>query len=507
MAGKKTRQKMINMMYLVLTAMLALNVSTDVLNGFELMEDSLVRTIRSTQSQNQIILNDIAKYAEANPLKAQAIRDTASLFKQESDSLINYIQTLKEKIAAYSGGTLEEIKNKEATNAASTVMLSPGIGEGETLRKRIDAYRKMALNFISDSTKRDAVEQNLTTKANNRFSMGDLAWEQSMFYNMPTVSAITILSKLQSDIASAESEVLNNLSKSIDIGDFRVNEINAYVIPNSNNIIRGGRYSARIILAAEDSTKKPQVFIGGKELSGDTYNATASSLGEHTLSGYIAMSNAEGETSRFPFSQRYTVVEPSATVSATLMNVFYAGFENPVSISVPGVPNGKVTATMSNGSLTRKQNGEWVARPAKIGTDAVISVSAEVDGRMQKVSTNTFRVRALPTPAPYLIIDNTERYLGGTIINRNTLLASQGVGAGIFDGLLNIPFTVLSFDIRISNGGMTQYESSNGSKFSSRQTDIIKRMGRGSSFNISNIKVKGPDGIVRQLTSPIEVLL
>ncbi|MGL5317641.1 MAG: gliding motility protein GldM [Bacteroidales bacterium] len=507
MAGKKTRQKMINMMYLVLTAMLALNVSTDVLNGFELMEDSLVRTIESTQSKNQIVLNDITKYAEMNPRKAQAIGDTARWFKTESDSLIQYIQELKERIATYSGGTLEDLKNKEATNAASAIMLSPQIGEGAHLRKRINAYRETALRYIPDQTKREAVEENLTTKASNRFSMGELAWEESLFYNMPTVSAITLLSKIQSDVASAQAEVLHNMANSIDVKDFRVNQIQAYVIPNANTVIRGARYSARVVLAAEDSTKKPQVFIGGKEINGDTYTASGSSLGEHTLNGYIAMTNGEGETSRFPFSQKYTVVEPTATVSASLMNVFYAGFENPVSISVPGIDNRKVTASMTNGTLARNPKGEWVARPSKPGTDAVISIMAEVDGRMQQVSTNTFRVRALPTPSPYLMIDNTERYAGGTVINRNTLLGAQGVGAGIYDGLLNIPFNVLGFDIRISNGGMTQYESSNGNKFSPRQTELIKRMSRGSSFNISNIKVKGPDGIVRQLTSPIEVLL
>lgn len=506
MAGKKTRQKMINMMYLVLTAMLALNVSTDVLVGFDFMEDSIDRTIKSTKNKNQATLSDIHKYAEANPQKAQPTLTRAEEFRAQTDSLINYIQSLKEKIVSHKGGTLSDIQQKDDIDAASQVMLGAGFGEGGRLRKHIDSYREKALIYITDSLKRSAVKQNLTTKVSGSLNVAGLAWENAMFNNMPTIAAITLLSKMQSDILDAENEVLNALYRNIDHKDFRVNEVNAYVLPYSDYVIKGGRYSAKIILAAEDSTKKPEVFVNGQSLDSEMYDIAASKVGEQSVSGYIALEHGDGNISKYPFSKKYTVVEPTATVSASMMNIFYAGFENPVSISVPGIPNDKISASMSNGTLSRKNNGEWVAKPSKVGTDATISVSAEVNGKTQIVSANTFRVRALPLPAPYLTIDAGERYLGGKI-KRESLLLTTGVEAGIFDGLLNIPFNVLGFDIRLSNGGMTQYESSEGNRFSRKQIELIRRMGRGSSFNISNIKVKGPDGIIRQLPNPIEVLL
>lgn len=511
MAGKKTRQKMINMMYLVLTAMLALNVSTDVLKGFELMEDSLARTIRASQVQNQSILDEIAFYADKNPLKAGAAYDSAVVFKQRADSLVSYLQQLKVRIAQEAGGTLDDVRRKDDTEAASRIMLSAVGGEGVRLRKEMDAFREHSISLITDTTKRRAISENLSTKVTGSLALSSLGWENVLFNNMPTVSAIATLSKLQSDLLSAETDVLTTIVKEMDGGDFRVNSVRAHVIPNANTIIRGGKYSARIVLSGEDSTQRPNIYVNDRQMPSaqkGLFETTASSVGEFNLKGFVEMERGDGSTSRFPFTQAYTVVEPSAPVSATLMNLFYAGFDNPVSISVPGVPTNKVSATMSNGTLSRGKEGGWVARPAQVGTDAVITISAELDGKMQPVSRSTFRVRSLPMPAPYLPINNgNDRYLGGTNIDRAQLLAATGIGAGIFDGLLNISFTVLSFDIRLSNGGMTQYEASSGANFSPRQIDLMKRMVRGSSFNISNIKVKGPDGITRQLPSPIEVLL
>ncbi|MGL4806032.1 MAG: gliding motility protein GldM, partial [Bacteroidales bacterium] len=171
MAGKKTRQKMINMMYLVLTAMLALNVSTDVLVGFDFMQASIDRTIKSSKNRNQAALTDIQKYAEANPLKAQPTLGRAEIFKIQTDSLIDYIQLLKEKIVAQKGGSLTDIRQKDDIDAASQVMLGAGFGEGSHLRRQIDLYRENALRFITDSLKRDAVIQNLTTKVTGELNV------------------------------------------------------------------------------------------------------------------------------------------------------------------------------------------------------------------------------------------------------------------------------------------------------------------------------------------------
>jgi gliding motility-associated protein GldM len=194
-----------------------------------------------------------------------------------------------------------------------------------------------------------------------------------------------------------------------------------------------------------------------------------------------------------------------------MMNVLYAGINNPISISVPGVPMTAVQATMTNGTLTR--NGDqWIAHPGKVGTEAVISVSAQLDGRTQQVGSMTFRVRKLPDPTPYIAMKdgngNTVHYKGSPKrISKGALMAAEGLGAAIDDDLLNVSFTVVSFStIFFDSMGNAIPEVSAGSRFSDRQKEQFRRLKPGKSFFISNVKAKGPDGITRDI-SPMEVAL
>jgi gliding motility-associated protein GldM len=224
----------------------------------------------------------------------------------------------------------------------------------------------------------------------------------------------------------------------------------------------------------------------------------------------LEVPRGDGTIAQHQFNSSYTVIEPAATVSATMMNVLYAGIENPISISVPGIPTQQVTATMTNGSLTR--NGDmWVARPTNVGSDAQITVTATIDGRSQTVNTTTFRVRKLPNPTPFISFKdaagNTDKYVGGKPFSKALLLQAPGIGAAIDDGLLNISFSVLSFEtVFFDSMGNAIPEVSNGNNFSARQKEQFKRLSRGKRFYISRIKAKGPDGITRDL-SPLEVII
>ena len=202
-------------------------------------------------------------------------------------------------------------------------------------------------------------------------------------------------------------------------------------------------------------------------------------------------------------------MEPSATVSATMMNVLYAGIDNPMSISVPGVAMNGVSATMTNGTLTRKGD-EWIARPAKIGENATITVTATIDGRPQTVATTSFRVRKLPDPVAFITYSGQngakERFKGGRI-SKTLLTTAPGIDAAIDDDMLNIDFQVLGFStVFFDQMGNAIPEVSQGASFSQRQKDQFRRLSRGKRFYISGIKAKGPDGLVREL-SPVEVIV
>ena len=321
-------------------------------------------------------------------------------------------------------------------------------------------------------------------------------------------AAVTLLSKLQSDVRYAEGEVLHSLVSNIDIKDLRVNELNAYVIPNSRTVVQGGKLSAQIIMAAVDTTRRPAIYVGGRQVTSPDglYETVCSRTGDFTLSGYIETVDGQGQTVRRDFSQPYTVVAPSATVSADLMNVLYAGYENPVSVSVPGIPANRVVASMSGGVLQPTGAGKYIARPSEVGKDAVITVNANMEGRMQQMGQYTFRVRKLPDPTAYIIVGD-DRSRGGRIA-KAAILSAPGIGAAIDDGLLDIPFRVLGFEaVFFDTMGNARPESSSGANFTDAQRNLIRSLRRGQRFYISRIQAVGPDGIQRTLPNPVEVII
>ena len=356
------------------------------------------------------------------------------------------------------------------------------------------------------------IASNLTTEIpKNAHAMGK-NWQEYMFESMPAAAAVTLLSKLQNDVRYAEGEVLHTLVSNIDVKDIRVNALNAFVIPNSQTIVRGDKFSARIVMAAVDTTQVPQIFIGGKEMNlpNGLYETVTGRTGDFTLSGYIQMMNGNGEYIKRDFEQKYTVVDPSATVSADLMNVLYAGYNNPLSVSVPGVPANKVQATMSGGTLQPVGPGRYIARPSTPGQNVTITVTSTNTGRPQQMGQFTFRVRRLPDPTPYITIKDENggtRFRSGGL-SKAHLMAADGIGAAIDDGILDITFKVQSFEaVFADNMGNLVPMVSDGPNFSARQKDTFRKLSRNRRFYISGVNVIGPDGIPRKLKTSMEVIV
>ena len=359
---------MINLMYVVLMAMLALNVSTEVLEGFSIVEESLQRTTKNASSENDALYGDFESQMKANPQKVKAWFDKATAVKRMSDSLYNLAQELKVAIvkeADGEDGDVMNIERKDDLEAANQVMLAPGTGRGKELFDAINSFRERILTMVTDERQKAIIASNLTTTLpKNARTMGK-NWQEYMFEDMPVAAAVTLLSKLQSDVRYAEGEVLHTLVANIDMKDIRVNKLSAFVIPNAQTIVRGDKFSAQIVMAAVDTTQQPKIYIGGRQMNlrNNTYEVVTSRTGEFNLTGYITMVNGSGDVIRRDFTQKYTVVDPSATVSADLMNVLYAGYNNPISISIPGVPLTKVSASMSGGTLQPVGPGKYIARP------------------------------------------------------------------------------------------------------------------------------------------------
>lgn len=503
------RQKMINLMYVVLMAMLALNISSEVLNGFSIVEESLNRTTANSSKENEVLYDNFAEQMKANPAKVKEWFDKATAVKRMSDSLYNYAQQLKLQIVQEADGkdaNVLDIKSKDNLEAASHVMLAPGTGQGHKLFNAINSFRNRILAMVSDPHQRSIIESNLTTKLpKNAHTMGK-NWEEYMFEDMPVAGAVTLLSKLQSDVRYAEGEVLHTLVSNIDMKDIRVNKLSAFVIPESRTVISGDQFSAQIVMAAVDTTQQPEIYVGGQRISNGLYRFTAGGVGEHQFGGYITMRDGSGNVIRRDFTQKYTVVAPSATVSADLMNVLYAGYDNPISVSIPGVPLNAVQASMSGGSFRSIGMGKYIARPSAVGSDVTINVASNANGKSRQMGKFTFHVRKLPDPAAYITV-GTDRFRGGGLA-KASLMGANGIKAAIDDGILDIQFKVVSFEtVFFDNMGNAVPMASAGASFSERQRDTFRKLSRGKRFYISRITAVGPDGITRKLNGSMEVIV
>ena len=500
---------MINLMYVVLMAMLALNISSEVLNGFSIVEESLNRTTANSSKENEALYGNFAEQMKANPQKVKEWFEKATAVKRMSDSLYNFAQSLKEQIvleADGKDGNIYDIKNKDNLEAASHVMLAPGTGQGKRLYNAINSFRQRILSMVTDPHQRSIIESNLTTKLpKNAHTMGK-NWQEYMFEDMPVAGAVTLLSKLQSDVRYAEGEVLHTLVANIDMKDIRVNKLSAFVIPESKTVISGDQFSAQIVMAAVDTTQQPEIYVGGQRISNGLYRFTAGAVGEHSFGGYITMRDGSGNVIRRDFTQKYTVVAPSATVSADLMNVLYAGYDNPISVSIPGVPLSAVSASMSGGSFRSIGMGRYIARPSAVGSDVTISVASNDNGKSRQMGKFTFHVRKLPDPAAYLSI-GTDRFRGGGLA-KASLMGAPGIKAAIDDGILDIEFKVTGFEtVFFDNMGNAVPMASAGASFSERQRETFRKLSRGKRFYISRITAVGPDGITRKLNGSMEVIV
>ena len=505
------RQKMINLMYVVLMAMLALNVSSDVLSGFSLVEESLNRSTQNATQTNEGIYATFEDQMKTNPTKVKEWYEKAQAVQKISDKLYNLAEELKVNIVKESDGEegdIHNVKNRENLEASTHVMLAPGTGRGKELYDAINQYREEILKMVTDEQQKQVIASNLSTKVPDKGLQMGKNWQEYMFENMPTAAAVTLLTKLQNDVRYAEGEVLHNLAGNIDVKDIRVNELNAYVIPRSQTIVKGGKFSAQIIMAAVDTTNRPTIYVGGKEFKNERgiYETVCSSTGDFTLKGYIEMVNGSGERVKRDFQQNYTVVAPSATVSADIMNVLYAGYDNPMSVSVPGIPVNQVTLTMTGGTLTHKGEGKYVARPTNVGGEAVFTVSAKTEAGMQEMGKFSYRVRKLPDPAAFIMVGDN-MFKGGKLSKQNLMSATK-LSAAVDDGLLNIPFTVKGFEATFhDNMGNAIPLVSNDANFTERQKNQIRQLGRGKRFYIQNIRAIGPDGVERTLDAALPIIV
>lgn len=493
------RQKMIGMMYLVLTAMLALNVSSEVLQGFTLVNQTLHSSIQSADVRMEALYDDFQSLYDQNPTKVKEWLDKAHLLEQKSDSIYDYIQNFKYqmiRLADKSDADPEamDIKAKDNLDVAGQYALVQG--NGKELKKRLEEYRQFLVDLSAgDSLKRAMYELIFDVK-----DPAGKSWEQAMFEMMPLSAAVTLLTKYQSDIRTTEMDMVQYLKAQTDASDFRVNKIEALVVPNSNYVMKGSKYSAKIVLAAVDSTARPAYFVGNEQIAEDgVYERMATTTGVVEYSGYIRLPGNDGIVRNYPFSSEYTVGEPTATISNIDLNVVYLGIDNKFSISVPGVTAEDIEVS-AQGAKVQKSGAYYIINPTQ-DKDINIIVSARLDGQLVQMGSMQYRVKYIPDPKSFVRYydrGGVERQVQEGRLSKNilrndrfTLIASYGA-----DELIKANFDVVSFSMTTKIGTV----DAQGNKLTKRQLDDINRLERGDIITFRNIKAKGPDGKVRTLS-------
>lgn len=497
-------------MYLVFIAMLALNVPAEVLDGFDLVEDGLKQTIKSTETQNNITVQKLSEAYSANAEKAGKEYQEATMFTQKSDELFNHIQDLKVRIVKEADGKNADVNNierKDKLGPASVIMLGPADKEGEKLRLAINSYRDLAMSLVSGQ-KKQSIENRLNTEVPKVSRLNNRNWEETYFEEMPTSAAVTLLTKIQSDVRAAQGEVLSEIYNSIGAADYRVNSLDAQVIPKSEYVMAGGTYEGQVVLSATDSTKRPTFDIPGIKPDG-TFAIPAGGVGVNKVfTGNLIIKNPDGSDRPVPFRSEYHVVPRMSTIQVTDANILYQGEPNRMTISVPGLSNDQIRPTATNGALSK--DGEyWIATPTTAGTNMKISVYNTRTNTL--INEQEFRVRLLPDPTPYFdypdASGNIKRFKSGNRIARTTMLNVPDIKAAIDDGLIDRQFTVLRFSVVIYDGmGNRIPETSNSGQFTEKQKALIRQLGRGKTFLISDVKARGRDGVERDIPS-LEVRL
>lgn len=532
-AKETPRQKMIGMMYLILTAMLALNVSATVLDAFVLVDSGLSQTAKSFSIKNERLYNQMDNAYTVNPKKVGSSKAITDEIRAKTAELSKYIQDLKvltivtaenESSPALVGENevdTKKITGKGDTNISGRVFLGTekSAGKASELKNKIIDYRGYMRGLVDPSVANQLIQSiNTLLNTDDPPLSPDGAphtWESTRFDHIPLVAVFPQLTKIQLDVLNVEAEVVAYLLQQVDASDIKVNKLDAVVIPKSDYVIQGNEFSADIFLAASDTTQVPSVYIGQyesftTEQGSEDYRMVGSfekipveggkgiftrraiRLGTNKWSGLLEVTGPDG-TIRRPFNHEFEVAQPSVVVSPTKMNVFYRGVDNPVDISIPGISMDKIVANIDGGGTIRRSGSAFTVIPGR-GSKCNVTVFAEIEGKRRSMGTREFRIRDVPDPIPSV------RGVTSRIVNKNELAASLAVEARMPEGFdFDLSFSVTSFTVMATVGGFTRTASSNNQLINDDQRRLFDGLRSGQTVNIIDVKAVGPDGRTRDL--------
>ena len=493
---KEPRQKMINMMYLVLTALLALNVSAEILNAFKTVNKSIDNANDVLNRNNNIIYQSFAEKLTdpKTAVKAQEWKPKADSAAALAKVMFDRIEELKTKIKVASGykeGSKDSTGYESNLDGPTRVMDNQG--EGKKLRAELEKLKEELLN-IDPEIKRE-FENKLPIDVSvpkSETGNSNLTWTTAYFHMTPAIAAITILNKFQNDIKTSENQIVTFCHNKIGEVAVRFDKYGFVGGLSSTYLMPGEKLKVYAALGATASGAAPEISINGRPVSANADGIAETEFpvnGSGKVNVVIKYKDQDGIDKTITKQLDYTVGQPSGVaVSADKMNVLYIGVENPLTITA-GVGAEKVNATFTGGTISRVNGPKWVAKPTKPGEQFVNVV---VDGKSSPVK---YRVKYLPDPAAFVANKR------GGPISTSELKAQGGGIARVLDSDFEAAFKVVSYNVGAVGGRYPVYQTSvnEGNRWSGNAATIINNATPGTSIFFDNIKVVGPDGRTRDL--------
>lgn len=543
--GKETpRQKMIGMMYLVLTALLAMNTSKQVLQGYISVNESLTKSKENLKENNarttksfeaSINGNAAAKPYYEKAIEAQkAIEETFKYIGQVRSNVVSHTEeamtqgnekiadTLNlrrmEKIDDYDVPShvlgLSEPKNPEKGPLTAYELRGKLNSLHDKLVAMVDGMQKDPKTKLLDDDYQGIKKKISSIKPtdSNRDEDGvKFNWEMDNFYHLPLAAVYTSFTKLQNDLKNVEAEILQVFSGASGKLAIKFDHLEAKVIAPSSYIQAGQPYSADILLVASSSKTAAgdiEFLIGADSASGiggsaipiengmGKYTTTTGGQGEQNFKGVIKFKKPDGTFDRYPFAATYMVAAPAIAVEPEKMNVFYIGVDNPIAVSAAGVSPTDLIVNATGGGCTKTggAGGKFVLKFTTPG-ECLISVSAKTkDGTKPQGPPKKFRVKKIPDP-----VAKVGGKTGNVEVKKMELAAIGGVGAELAGFDFDAKFIVTSFELSAVVKGALKSVSCPGNSLSGEARSILSSAGVGAKIFFENVKAKGPDGTIRNI--------
>ena len=533
---------MIGMMYLVLTALLAMNVSKDILKAFVTVNESLERTNGNFGENMQHLMQAFAE-AKKEHAKAVPYFEKALEARKLTQELYDHMEQLKHKVISDvygdAGGDTLRLRYLEAKDDYD-IPTHKLIGDDEThpvegaftaaeLRMKFQALHDKLLTLVQNMQKQkrtqllkndyEALLRRIETfkpDANGETEDGvPISWEVLNFYHLPVAGVITNISKMQADLKNIEAEIISKFSEAAGKLEIKFNQLNAEVVSQSSYIQSGEQYSADIFLAAsstEFTPEKMQVILnpqsydtatgkvdGGTPVplvNGVGKLTESKGVGDQVYKGVIRFLDPSGDYKLFPFEKKYTVAPPSVAVSPEKMNVIYIGVENPLAVSAAGIAPSDLQLSANGGGLTFRSvgAGKYMVKATAETPEAKITVSARTEQGIRTQGSCTFRVKRIPDP-----VVSVGGKRGSAEIRRIDAIGLSGVAAKLDGFEFETKFVVVSYEFTAIINGQVQYFPGTGASLSQEMKAALAKVKTGSKIFIDNVQALGPDGVVRKI--------